>query len=155
MVPGAYELTAVMYQISTTTPGEQTPLFAASRTVQIGSSDLTGPDLDLRPLPRLEATLRLAEGCPESGFQLGFMGMQGRPSVIQVQPGQTRVALPPLLPGYQRLQFAGPAGAHLPVRSLKVQVGELPPQDYGFDTPAQDGTPIRIDVVCYQMGGVR
>jgi hypothetical protein len=153
--PGTYELTAVTYRVNDNSPERQTPLLSASRTVEIGTSDVIGPDLEMRPLPRLEATLHLAEGCPGLGVQLSAFGNRGYPFTVDVAPGQTRVALPPLLPGFQRLQLGGAGGSNLPVRSLKVQVGALPPQDNGFDTPTQDGTPIRIDVVCFDMGGVR
>lgn len=155
LLPGVYELTAVTYQVSAKSQFSQMPLFSASSTVEIGSSDVSGPDLELRSLPRLEATLRLAEGCPDSGAQLSLSGTQGMPSAIQVQPGQSRIGLPPLLPGFQRVQLAGPDGRDFFARSIRVQVGDLPVQDNGFETPTQDGTPIRIDVTCFNQRGVR
>jgi hypothetical protein len=153
ILPGAYDLTALTQEVTEGNP-YGTPALGAARTVEVGTQELAGVDLTMRPLSETLATINYQEGCSPADLTIQLMGRMISTPQILAKAGAKSVTLPRLAPGNVRISVSTREPSPQGLRATSIRLGDREALQSGFAAPA-NGEALTITMGCNTAGGVR
>ncbi len=155
LLPGRYTLTAVTRQTNSMNDSQGTLIYGASRSVDVGTQDITGLDLELKPLEEIQGTVAFGAGCTPTDLTIQLSGTMIFAPDVQLKGSEGRFALPRLAPGHVTLNIQPRSGGPRWFQPVSIRLGDRDVRQSGFDVPLAAGETLNITMGCSRMGGAR